>query len=220
MAAQFPTTFATERYQLGLGDIAPKHSMLLGALGRCGYAVEVGLVREDVSALTEIAGQPGTREYCPRDIEERWTNETVAEQQLGKDGGRGVFVLRNMANNAIAGFGWTGKSGNDEQKNLPMCENTFAIRLHEDSRGQGLAVPFSKIIVAGSMSIFRARRIGLETWASNNAAFNSYLKADAKAIKAINAKRPTLDTSKPFDEERGKHMTEDTRIYMNYGWSA
>lgn len=219
--AQFPTTFADERLQLPRHGVAPAHYMPLEQLGKQGFVVEVGLMRDDVPALTEIAKQLGTQEYCPNDLARRWTDEPTAEAQLAKDGGRGVFLLRAIANNAIIGFGWTGKAGADEQA-ITKYEHTFAVRLHEDARGQGLAVPFTKVIVAASMQVFRARRIGLETWASNTAAINTYAGdkgANAQLVKAVRATRPTLDTSKPFDEKSGKHMTEDTRLYMRFPWS-
>lgn len=218
--ARFPTTFADKPYQLGLGDVAPGHTMPLMALARKGYAVEVGITPEDVPSLTEIARQEGVREYCPNDLAHRWTDEETTEKQLAKDGGRGVFLLRNIATNAIAGFGWTGKSSDEERQILTMCEHTFAVRLHEGTRGQGLAVPFSQIIVAGSMSVFRARRIGLETWASNNAAVNTYVKAGAELVRAVTGQpRPTLDKHKSINET-GQYVTDDTRLYMNFSWSA
>lgn len=217
--AHFPNTFATERYQLGLHDLAPKYSMPLAELGRKGYVVEVGLMREDVAAITEIAGQTGVREYCRRDLDERWTDEASAEKQLAKDTGRGAFLLRKIANNAISGFGWTGLAGADERA-ITQYEHTFAVRLHQDTQGQGLATPFSQVIVAGSMSVFRARRIGLETWASNGAAVNAYLRAGAQLVRAVSGQlRPTLDETKPLND-KGQHVTEDTRLYMRYPWSA
>jgi GNAT superfamily N-acetyltransferase len=131
-------------------------------------------------------------------------------------------LLRKVADSAIYGYGWTGKAGADERA-ITKYDHTFAVRLHEAARGQGLAVPFTIVIVAATMRLVRARRIGLETWASNAAAVNTYAGengAGAQFVKAVRSTRPTLDVSKPFDEKRGKHITEDTRLYMRFPWSA
>jgi len=100
---------------------------------------------------------------------------------------------------------------------------TFAIRLNEEFAGQRLATPFTRAIVYGSMKYFNAKGIGLETWASNNKAVNSYVRAGALLTSAQNGERPTLDETFPIAEEgkhAGKHVRPDTRLYMKFPESA
>jgi hypothetical protein len=79
-----------------------------------------------------------------------------------------------LADASLAGYGWTGPELCDE---LPEQTHTFAVRLGEQTRGQGLATPFNRAIVMGSMVIFGGRDIGLQTWGRNRPAVCSYLKA-------------------------------------------
>lgn len=219
-AAEFPTTFTNEMHVVHPYHVAAKHAQPFVDLANKGYEVAVGLRREDVSGLADIAQQPGTREYCPKDLTARWGTEELAEKQLTKDGGRGVLRLVSRDTGQIMGFGWTGRMSQEEQALLPGCENTFALRLHEDSRGQKLGTPFSKAIVAASMVIFKARNIGLETWASNTPAVRTYLGAQAVLVTTVDSQRPTLQTGPHTHLNEGVRSRADVRLYMKYPWSA
>lgn len=214
----FPNTFEESPYILSPSDLPSQHSQYLRQLHSKGYDVAAGLTRTDVPALTEIAQQTGTVEFCPNDLKRRWGNEQMAEQQLAKEGGRGVLRLVKRRTGATHGFGWTGQIGEEEQEYLPMCENMFALRLHEASRGKKLGVPFSRIIVAGSMALWGARNIGLETWASNTAAVRTYLSAGAELVTTKDAIRPT-QVRGPGSFQHNNHRN-DVRLYMNYPWSS
>lgn len=224
--AEFPTTF-TETPQLVMPtDVRPNMSTIIDGLISSGYGLVAGLRREDVEDITRIAGQPGVREFCPKDLRQRWTDEAAAEKQLAKDGGRGVFRLVRLLdhldpiNGDTVGYGWTGKSGDDERAKLPLCENTFAIRLDAAVAGQGLGKRFTGGIVAGSMALFGARNIGLETWASNVGAVKSYFAAGAEFVAAQNDERETLDYDVACrDESRnGEYVAyrPDTRYFMQF----
>jgi hypothetical protein len=216
---QFPTGF-TEPILLNRRDFGPKHYLDLRPLDLKGFDIYAGLEEDGVADLTEIAGQKGTREYCPNDLAKRWTDIPAAEKQLGKDGGRGVVTLRSRESGQIMAFGWTGRMSDEEKGFLPLCENTFAERLHEDLRGQKLGRPFAVAIVAASMMVWDARRIGLETWGSNVAAVRSYLGAGAVKITNKDDIRPTLKPE-PYDfYNDGVAHRRDIREYMQYPWSG
>jgi hypothetical protein len=212
--ANFPTGF-TESRHVTQYDVPGKYSLPFIQLEHAGFAVVAGLTKEDVPALTEIAEQAGTREFCPNDIATRWTDKRAAKAQLGKDGGRGVLRLVSLEDDQTIGFGWTGAISDKEKGFLPDCENTFALRLHEAARGKKLATPFSRAIVAGSMALWGARRIGLETWGSNTPAVKAYLGAGAQLVTTKDDVRPTL--IKENQDKNGNR--QDIRLYMQYPWS-
>lgn len=214
--SDFPKGFVESPYILSPNDVQLEQRVHLRQLERQGYEVVAGLRREDVPALTEVAEQEGTREFCPNDLKLRWGNEEMAERQLAKAGGRCVLRLVRKDTGDTHGFGWTGHISEEEKQYLPMCENTFALRLHEASRGKKLGMPFSRVIVAGSMALWGARNIGLETWASNTAAVRTYLAAGAELVTTKDDVRPTLDRTK-FQHERHRN---DVRLYMHFAWSV
>jgi RimJ/RimL family protein N-acetyltransferase len=181
-----------------------------------GLYLVAGITRDSVPSLTEISQQEGPLEYCPNDIEKRWADEQMAEQQLAKDGGRAGFLLESIDTGDVAAFGWVGKSSEDERKFLPMCENTFALRVNENYRGQRLATPASRLIVRAAMSLYGARRIGLETWGSNTAAVRSYLGAGALLVTTQADKRKTR--APELQDTEGK--VRDVRLYMRFPQSA
>lgn len=218
--AEYPTTFCDEEKRISVWypdrDIASTHAYPFFSLRNSGLVVVAGLRPERVADLTEIAEQVGTREYCANDIKTRWTDITTAEKQLAKDGGRAVFRLERLEDGKTMGFGWTGKSSDEEREYLPDCENTFAIRMHEASQGQGLAVPFTKAIVFGSMALYGARKIGLETWGSNTAAVRTYRRAGAELVTTKDDIRPTLHEDEYTFLVDGVPHRRDVRLYMQF----
>lgn len=222
VGAEIPTHFVDQQYYVLPQRVAPKHALDLINLRNAGFVVSTGLHRQDAAALAEISSQVGTQEYCPNDSIRRWGNEEMIEAQLRKDGGRAVFILESVEDNQTYGFGWTGTASKEEAA-ITGCENTFAIRLHEKARGKGLATPFSKAIVAGSMAIYGMRGIGLETWGSNAAAVRTYLGAKAVVMGTVDSERPTQIVEpgvflKEFNGEQRPHR-KDVRVYMQYPWS-
>lgn len=210
----FPQSFESEGIIVAPSIVQPKHAVYFDHLQQRGYEVIAGLTPTDVPALATIATQAGTREYCPGDLDHRWATEAMAEAQLAKAGGRGVMRLVSQADGSTIGFGWTGAIDTATRDLLPMCENTFALRLHEAARGKKLGAPFSRAIVAGSMALWGARSIGLETWASNTAAVKTYIAAGAELVTTKEGLRPTRD---PSHQPHGKRL--DVRLYMHYPWS-
>ena len=214
----FPNTFDESTHILVPTDLKASHAEHLIKLNMAGYDVVAGLRREDVPALAEIAAQEGTREYCPNDLKRRWGDEAMAEAKLAKAGGSGVLRLVSQKNGNTLGFGWTGHIDDEDQEHLPMCENIFALRLHEASRGKRLGTTFSRVIVAGSMALWGARNVGLATWASNTPAVRTYLAAGAELVTTKDDVRPTILRG-PGKFQYENHRN-DVRLYMQFPWSA
>lgn len=216
-SGHFPNHFIETPIMVHPEDVPGKFSMPITRLNNLGLDVEFGLRRDDVPALTEIAKQTATLEYCPNDVARRWGNKTMAERQVAKDGGRAVMRLVSREDGSTLGFGWTGAMSDAEKEHLPKCTTTFAIRLHEDAQGKHLALPFTQAIVATTMAFCRARRIGLETWGSNRGAVRTYLKAGAELVDVESSSRPTLRQRGPgvFRTDGVPHVN-DVRLYMQF----
>ena len=197
----YPTGFTETLEPIQLGTQA------LDQLAREGFEVTAGVRRADVAPIANIAGQLAIREFCPKDQASRFPDEAAFMRWFNKPGGRGMFVLRR--GDDIAGYGWT---GTEPCEQLPACETTFALRLNGQFAGRGLGAPFTAAILTGSMALFGARRIGLETWASNTAAVKTYLKAGASLVTTQDGERPTLAPT-PCETD-GKRR--DVRLYMHF----
>lgn len=210
--ADFPNTFTEAPHYIPATNIQARHAEAFLELESKGFIVAAGLSMYDVARITAIASQEGVQEYCPNDLAKRWTDIPTARKQLAKDGGRAVFRLETIDSGRTVAFGWTGKSSDEERKFLPDCENTFALRISEDYRGMGLGRPFSRAIVAGSMALYGARRIGLENWGSNTPAIRSYLGAGAVLVTTKDDRRPTrIPEQQDADGKR-----RDVRLYMQF----
>lgn len=164
------------------------------------------------------------------DLVENWLDKE--DKQLGKHG-RAVFPLLKMAGGKaveLAGYGWTGPELSPKIKEeepdliVPGGKTTFAVRIANDHTGNGLAVPFTKLIVAGSAALYGARNIWLETWGSNNAA-RVYPKAGFEQVyDRKNQERPTLqpegyefpDGNMVYLNDDGRRVVNDTRLWMRY----
>jgi GNAT superfamily N-acetyltransferase len=213
--AEFPTTFAETPHYIHPTEIPAHLAEPFIALKQKGFIMVAGITPANVEDLAEIANQEGVLEYCPNDIAKRWTDIPTAEKQLAKDGGRGVFRTEHVHTGDTAAFGWTGKSSDEERGFLPECENTFALRANEDYRGQGLGKLVSRAIVVGSMYFYGAKRIGLETWASNTTAVRSYLGAGA----VLKTTQDSMRLTRIPEQQDANGMRRDVRLYMQYPWS-
>jgi phosphoglucosamine mutase len=199
---RFPTTFAENVSLLAPEDLDEDGQDALSLLREAGYEVVTGLRREDVPAVTAIAGQDGVREFCPKDLSKRFGDEEMAEEWQTK--GRFFFQLRRVGQAELAGYGWTGPEPCAE---LPDCENTFAIRVNEADGGKGLGALFTRAIISGSK--LRMGKIGLETWASNVAAVKSYERAGAIVVERKPDTRPTINGP-------AGSTVQDTRLFMYF----
>ena len=86
--ANFPTGFTEMPQHMEPWDVQPRLADPFYQLADKGFVVVAGLRESDVADLTEIAGQKGVLEFCPKDLKQRWTNIDAAREQLAKDGGR------------------------------------------------------------------------------------------------------------------------------------
>lgn len=213
----FPNQF-TEPIVVSENDVTAKLSLPIRRLNNQGLDVVYGISRDDVPALTQIALQPSTQEYCPNDME-RWGDQAKTQRQLAKAGGRAVMRLVSREDGQTLGFGWTGAMSDSERAHLPRCTTTFAIRMHEAAQGKHLALPFTQAILATTIAYCRARRIGLETWGSNRPAVRTYLKAGAELVDVQASARPTLQKpgrGRGIFIKDGRPHVNDVRQYMQF----
>lgn len=167
-------------------------------LSERGFEVRVGLTPELADQVRVMSLEPSIREYCPKDCSHRFKDRAAAEHWLNKK--RAMFVL--LKDGQLAGYGWAGPGTSTY---APGGQNTFAVRLGEAGQGQGLAAPFSWLIIAASAALYGARNFWLETWGSNGGAVHIYHKLGFETVDEQPDERPTKD---------GK-LVADTRIYMS-----
>lgn len=210
----YPTTFSPELVPLSEVALDARGQAAIRELGSRTLTMYTGVRRVDVSAIAAIGAQEAVREFCPNDAKKRFGDEDMMEQWLTKSDGRGMFLLKTDGQE-LAGYGWTGK---ELCHQLPDCTTTFAIRLNKEViRDQkGLGAPFTAAIVSGSMALYGASRIGLETWGSNTAAVRSYLKAGAELVTTQDDVRPTLQAGRGTWEEDGRLLRRDIRQFMRF----
>lgn len=170
-------------------------------LAERGYEVQVGLTPELADQILTMSKEPSIREFCPKDCSQRFADQAATEHWLGKK--RAVFVLlkRQGEELSLAGYGWAGPGSSSH---APGGDNTFAVRIGEAGQGQGLAAPFSWLIIAASAVLYGARDFWLETWASNGGAVHIYHKIGFETVDEQADTRPTRD---------GQQIS-DTRVYM------
>lgn len=218
--SNYPTEFSEELTSLPTSEHNPRLNYAVGKLIAAGLKVYAGVRLADQPDITAIGAQPAVVEYCPNDAESRFASGETMAKWLKK--GRGMFLLKRAGDGALAGYGWTGPEQCDK---VPQQENTFAIRLNKDViAGKGVGKLFTMAIVAGSMSLYGARNLGLETWGSNTAAVKTYLGAGAELVTSLDSERPTLEVGKgTWWEEDANHisrlMRSDDRLFMKFGYS-
>ncbi|HUY85031.1 MAG TPA: hypothetical protein VMU97_00785 [Candidatus Dormibacteraeota bacterium] len=171
-------------------------------LAERGYEIQVGLTPALADQILTMSQEPSIREYCPKDCSQRFADRTSAERWLEKK--RAVFVLLKKEGDglSLAGYGWAGPASSSH---VPGGVNTFAVRIGEVGQGQGLAAPFSWLIIAGSAVLYGARDFWLETWASNGGAVHIYHKIGFETVDEQVDDRLTRDSQK----------ISDTRVYMS-----
>lgn len=197
----FPDKF-DENIRLLPDDLGEAGAEAVQKLAERGYEVQIGLTPELADQISTMSEEPSIREFCPKDCSQRFKDRTATENWLKKK--RAVFMLlkRDGGKLSLAGYGWAGPGSS---RHAPGGEHTFAVRIGEAGQGQGLAAPFSWLIVAASAVLFGAKEFWLETWASNGGAVHIYHKIGFKTIDEQPDKRPAND---------GQTIA-DTRVYMS-----
>jgi ribosomal protein S18 acetylase RimI-like enzyme len=195
----FPTQFSDQRQPLLASDLSPIGQQALKSLADKGYVIQTGMTRDDLQAIQLMADQPAIQAYCLRDCTERFVDEASTTAWLAK--GRCAFILVHAETGQIAGYGW---SGHEPSSNVPGGETTYALRIGQDHQGQGLALPYSQVIIEATKALFGAQHFWLEAWASNGAGVHTYHKLGFQDVMQTDSPRPLT----------GGDSTPDARIWM------
>jgi ribosomal protein S18 acetylase RimI-like enzyme len=199
----FPSTFDEAVQPLPSDKLPAEARAAQTKLAGQGYEVYVGLTRDYAQAIMAMAREPAILEYCPNDSGERFANESAVEHWLSKR--RGTFLLLKRTETdglRLAGYGWVGEKSSPH---IPDSETTFSLRVGEADQGKGLAAPFARLTLAGSMVLFGARHMWLETWHSNGGAVHIYHKLGFTDCYERPDKRPSHQVG---------GLVDDVRIYM------
>jgi RimJ/RimL family protein N-acetyltransferase len=205
----YPTTFTDTPVSLDDFELDQVGTAAIEKLRQRGFEVVTGVRPEDVPFITEIAKQQAVREFCPKDLANRFGDREMMEQWLRKNGGRAVFLLRDIEHKQVRGYGWTGLQPCEE---LPEYTTTFGVRLDERVSGQGLGTPFVAALLSGSMAAYGTERVWGETWGSNIGAVKTYLRIGAVLVGTKDDWRPTLETAPGVVEG----MRQDVRLLMKF----
>jgi ribosomal protein S18 acetylase RimI-like enzyme len=200
--SNFPTDFTNMTRSLAVDKLGDKEADIVRKLADKGFEVRTGLTPEFADQILVMAQESNIREYCPKDSTERFTDRAATERWLAKR--RAVFLLLKRENDntlSLVGYGWSGPGFN---RHVPGGQTTFALRIGEAGQGQGLAEPFSWLIVAASAAQYDTQDFWLETWASNGAAVHIYHKLGFETVKEETIERPTAIGG----------TVADRRIYM------
>jgi ribosomal protein S18 acetylase RimI-like enzyme len=198
----YPKAFADQTTKLDGSLFNSYDAELLGQLAKNNYQVHYELTKEFAKDITKMCNEPSIKEYCPNDLARRFSSLISTERWLLK--GRAVFLLLKKTDNGLnlVGYGWAGQ---EKSPQVLKGESTFAIRIGEAGQGNGLATPFSRLIVSASAEIFGAQNMWLETWASNGGAVHIYHKIGFKDVAAVVGSRSKANGRK----------VADTRLYMS-----
>jgi ribosomal protein S18 acetylase RimI-like enzyme len=194
----YPTNFADDSQTYPVDKLGPVGRQAWQDLADKGYEVRVGLTKDMAGKIQTLSQEPSIREYCPKDYEERFSDEAATRHWLQK--GRAMFTL--LKDGQMAGYGWVG-AGDSEQ--VPQGRHTFAIRLSEHFQGQGLAAPFMRLIISGGAILFGANDYWLEAWQSNAGAVHIYHKLGA------------VDEGQEMSDRKGRdgHQVSDIRLFLS-----
>jgi hypothetical protein len=198
--SNFPTELDNGVRELPLERLGETGRQAAASLAEKGFKVVSGLTPEYLQPITAMAREPAMREYTPKDLAERFTNLDAARRWQSK--GRLMFLLLKEEGNVVAGYGWAGPGTSNK---VPYGQTTFAVRIGQAGQGQGLAAPFSQLIILGSAVICGAEDYWLETWQSNGAAVHTYHKIGFKDVASEASSRITA---------QGENIS-DTRLFMD-----
>lgn len=196
---QFPTQLSPEAVWLETSNMSENGAESLSVLEAKGFAVQIGLTKEDSETLSVLSTQESIREYCPKDCAERFANLATTEKWLSK--GRVAFLLKERENGMVAGYGWAGPGTNEH---VPGANITGALRLSELYQGQGLATPFLSVILDYTRTNWPNESMWFETWQSNAGAVHIYKKLGFETVDQKPDIRPTASGG----------TTKDIRLFM------
>lgn len=202
--SKYPTELYPTLLDIPVATLSNDANQSFSTLAEKGYIIKEGLTKEIIEQLQNIITEDSIREYCPKDQSERFTNVQIAENWMQK--GRAFYVLLHAENNSsiitIAGYGWIGEK---QTSLVPGGETTFSLRISEQHQGNGLAGPFSACMLSAAQEKYGAKKLWLETWASNRGAVHIYHKLGFHNVAEKEDQRPSLVAP----------QINDTRIYMD-----
>jgi ribosomal protein S18 acetylase RimI-like enzyme len=196
----FPVTIVDNTTPLDESMLKESDQDLIGLLSGKGYEVHSGLDFKYAEDISKMCLQQSIREYCPNDSLRRFINIDSTKAWIAK--GRAVYLLIKKEDASLAGYGWSGTEVSDH---VLGGQVTFALRVGEGAQGQGLATPFSRLIISATARMFEAQNFWLETWSSDGAAVHIYHKLGFSDVDQLEDNRPTADGQ----------TVPDTRLYMS-----
>jgi ribosomal protein S18 acetylase RimI-like enzyme len=197
----FPTAFSEELQVLTPDVLDDPGRIALEELAAMGLTVRLGLRRVDVPGIAKIAEEDPVRSYCWRDLDERFGNEEMTERWQAK--ARGMVQVDDVSVPVKAAYSWEGP---EQCKYLPDCENTFAIRVSEGFGRRGIASRLTVVTLSGCAAVWGARKVGLETWGSNEHAVKAYKNVGAEEV----TRQPGMR------KVPGVGEVPDVRVYMRF----
>ena len=197
-----------------MGELSKSLGVIMARDGRTEFEVLLGLSSAHIPTLVEYANDARDTAAAAftSDLKRFGTPEKV-EEWLAEE--RLVYTLVQRGSSRYSGILWLREemmkhvSGVHPDVDVKNYKNTFAIRVHgEDTRGQGLAVPFMRLAIPDYIAERRARNanenIWLATSVGNRPAVHVYEK--------FGYEHASIDHEPTGDLEKDAN----TKIYMIY----
>lgn len=189
--SHYPTDYTSERVELHDG-IGSRGNDEIKRLHEAGYRILEGINDATRARLAAAASQPHIREYCARDLDERFGSTEQTLEWLS--GGRALLTLESEG--VLIGYGWVGPKNTPEVKDL--YDATMSIRLTEHGVGKGLATSFAIVLTEYALQQFGARGVWLEVWRSNERAIRMYERIGYVIVAVVSGVRDTQQDMRVF----------------------
>ncbi len=154
------------------------------------YVVQ-GLDKSLAEQLVQLSTQPDILHNCPNDAAKRFSNIQAVQKWMEK-GRLALPLVRKSSDGTmkLVGFGWMGpgEPGNDEPT-INGAKTTFAIRIYDEAKGQGIAKPYTKAILDAHEVLYGNTGVWLETWEDNTAAVKTYENSGFEKVAEISGDR-------------------------------
>ncbi len=181
-------------------------------LNNNGLFVVKGLNVALAEQLVKQSKDPVVHYYCPSDgvgpynipgKTIRFEDVTAVEKWQSKQR-LSLPLVKQIGDSGLqlAGFGWMGPGvpGADEPQ-IDGAKTTFAVRLYELARGQGMATPYTRAIIEAHDQQYGSDGVWLEAWGDNVRAVSSYKKVGFSEVVRVMGER---------------HGEQVERVYMTY----
>lgn len=151
------------------------------------YTVEQGWLDTLAPELVEASKEPRIMQFTPNDHLKRFsTVEAANSWHDNSEKNPVIYALRDETSRELAGIAWFSRQQHEHIN--PTYSTTFAIRLYDIARSQGLSYPFAQVVHNDYTSAPEIERgnIWLETDQDNIAAQKLYEKLGYTTILAAN----------------------------------